>query len=66
MHGEEKPPSEGKSALAILSVFTHITTISYQQLNHGIDLYPRSELKELKLQLDDLSKKGVIRPSVSP
>ena len=50
-----------------------------RSLDHGIDLYPGTkpysrapyrfniaELKELKLQLDDLLKKGLIRPSVSP
>lgn len=48
-------------------------------VDHAIDLYPGTqpysrapyrfnieELKELKVQLDDLLKKGLIRPSVSP
>ena len=48
-------------------------------LDHAIELYPGSkpysrapyrfnieELKGLKMQLDDLIKKGFIRPSVSP
>ncbi|MCO5598502.1 hypothetical protein L7F22_052599 [Adiantum nelumboides] len=50
-----------------------------RSVDHAIDLYPGTEpysrapyrfnideLKELKLQLDDLLKKGLIRPSVSP
>lgn len=50
-----------------------------RMVDHAIDLYPGTEpysrapyrfnideLKELKLQLDDLLKKGFIKPSVSP
>ena len=32
MHEGKKPPSEGKSAPTVLSVFTHITTYIWQQI----------------------------------
>ena len=38
----KKPPSEGKSAPAVLSVFTDITTISCQQIPPRSDAVNKS------------------------
>ena len=40
--GGKKPPNEGKSALAILSVFTHITIVSYHKIPLGSDAMNKS------------------------